>query len=278
MSPAGASVGQYPSTSTGPSLENDPGTADMQANKERAAEITLCCALTCVAGAADADFFSGWQFAVPVVGGAAVPAPLAAAATERGWRPGGAAMVGAVLLPVAAVALLLVLPGTGASSVGDAAGTVLDGTVGGWAAMLAAGLPADLHGDLLVTPLAFSWQAPRPARSPDRRPGGVARPHRRGGEQAAGAGRRLPGSGAGADAGAGRPGRRHRPERGAPGRRRALPGGARELAERGPAPHPGRPGRVRCTPRRGDRGRQPAGRRSASGDGVTAESTHLFNL
>ncbi|HZM29268.1 MAG TPA: hypothetical protein VFB77_02185, partial [Acidimicrobiales bacterium] len=83
----------------------------MQANKERAADITLCCARTCVAGAADADFFSGWQFAVPVVGGAAVPAPLAAAATERGWRPGGAAMVGAVLLPVAAVALLLVLPG-----------------------------------------------------------------------------------------------------------------------------------------------------------------------
>ena len=36
---------------------------------------------------------------------------------------------------------------------------MLGGTVDGWAAMLAAGLPADLHGDLLVTPLALSWLA-----------------------------------------------------------------------------------------------------------------------
>jgi hypothetical protein len=131
----------------------------MQPNKERAAEIALCGALTCVAGAAYADFFSGWQFSVPVVGGAAAPALLVAVATQRGWRPGRAALVGVLVLPVAAAALLLALPGTGVSSVGDAAGTVLGGTVDGWAAMLAAGLPADLHGDLLVTPLALSWLA-----------------------------------------------------------------------------------------------------------------------
>jgi hypothetical protein len=131
----------------------------MQPNKERAAEIALCGALTCVAGAAYADFFSGWQFAVPVVGGAAAPALLVAVATQRGWGSGRAALVGVLVLPVAAAALLLALPGTGVSSVGDAAGTVLGGTVDGWAAMLAAGLPADLHGDLLVTPLALSWLA-----------------------------------------------------------------------------------------------------------------------
>ena len=131
----------------------------MQANKERAAEIALCGALTCVAGAAYADFFSGRPFAVPVTAGAALPALLVAVATQRGWRPGRAAAGGVLLLPVAAAALLLVLPGTGVSSVGDAAGTVLGGTVDGWAAMLAAGLPADLHGDLLVTPLALSWLA-----------------------------------------------------------------------------------------------------------------------
>ena len=45
------------------------------------------------------------------------------------------------------------------SSVGAGASTVVDGLSGGWAAMLAAGLPADLHGDLLVTPLAASWLA-----------------------------------------------------------------------------------------------------------------------
>ena len=131
----------------------------MRTDKERAAEIALCCALTCVAGAAYADFFSGWQFAVPVVGGAAVPALLVTLTTKRGWRAGPSALLAAAALPVAAGALLLALPGTGVSSVGAAASTVVDGLSGGWAAMLAAGLPADLHGDLLVTPLAASWLA-----------------------------------------------------------------------------------------------------------------------
>jgi hypothetical protein len=202
----------------------------MQANKERAAEIARCGALTCVAGAAYADFLSGWQFVVPVVDGAAVPALLVAVATQRALRPGRAALVGVLLLSVTVAALLLVLPGTGVSSVGDAARTVVDGTVDGWAAMLAAGLPADLHGDLLVTPLA-----PTGAAASDRLALAAAflglalvlvRANR---AVATALTEALPGAGA------------------------PSPGGAPELAERGPAPYPGRPGRVRCTPRRGDR-------------------------
>ncbi len=131
----------------------------MQASQERTAEIALCCALTCVAGAAYADFFSGWQFAVPVVTGATVPALIVAFATQRAWRPGRTALLAVLLLPIAAGALLLALPDAGVTSVGGAARTVVDGAVDGWAAMLAAGLPADLHGDLLVTPLALSWLA-----------------------------------------------------------------------------------------------------------------------
>ena len=60
----------------------------MQSTQERTTEIALCCALTCVAGAVYAGYFSGWRFLVPVIAGA-VPAALVISATAaRGWRPG----------------------------------------------------------------------------------------------------------------------------------------------------------------------------------------------
>jgi hypothetical protein len=69
-----------------------------------------------VAVAVYAVFFAGWQFAVPVVGGAAVPALLVAVATQRGWRPGLAAGLLVRANRTVATAPTEALPGAGASS------------------------------------------------------------------------------------------------------------------------------------------------------------------
>ncbi|HET6950368.1 MAG TPA: hypothetical protein VFI47_08335, partial [Acidimicrobiales bacterium] len=55
---------------------------------ERLVELTLCCAMTCVAGLVFADFFSGWRFAAHVVPAAAAATVVVGGACARGWRPG----------------------------------------------------------------------------------------------------------------------------------------------------------------------------------------------
>ncbi len=131
----------------------------MQATQERTIEIALCCALTCVAGAVYADFFSGWHFLVPVVAGAVSPALVMSATAARGWRPGRSAALVLVLLPVAGAALVYAVPNAGTGGIAEALATFRDGVGEGWSAMLNAGLPADLSGELLATPFVLSWLA-----------------------------------------------------------------------------------------------------------------------
>jgi len=131
----------------------------MQSTQERTTEIALCCALTCIAGAVYADFFSGWHFLVPVVAGALGPALVISATAARGWRPGRSAALMLVLLPVAGAALVYAVPDAGVSGIGEALATFRDGAGEGWSAMLNAGLPADLRGELMVTPFVLSWLA-----------------------------------------------------------------------------------------------------------------------
>ncbi len=131
----------------------------MQSTQERTTEIALCCALTCVAGAVYADYFSGWRFLVPVIAGA-VPAALVISATAaRGWRPGRSAALALVLMPVAGAALIYAVPDAGVAGIGEALATFRGGVTEGWSAMLNAGLPADLRGELVVTPFVLSWLA-----------------------------------------------------------------------------------------------------------------------
>jgi len=131
----------------------------MQSTQERTTEIALCCALTCVAGAVYADFFSGWHFLVPVIAGAVPPALVVSATAARGWRPGRSAALALVLLPLAGAALVYALPEAGVSGIGQALTTFRDGAGEGWSAMLNAALPADLRGELVVTPFVLSWLA-----------------------------------------------------------------------------------------------------------------------
>jgi transglutaminase-like putative cysteine protease len=135
----------------------------MQSTQERTTEIALCCALTCIAGAVYADFFSGWHFLVPVIAGALGPALVMSATAARGWRPGRSAALVLVLLPVAGATLLYAVPdagiGGGTGGIAEALATFRDGVGQGWSAMLDAGLPADLRGELIVTPFVLSWLA-----------------------------------------------------------------------------------------------------------------------
>src|SRR4029453_12712845 len=131
----------------------------MQSTQERTTEIALCCALTCIAGAVYADFFSGWHFLVPVVAGALGPALVISATAARGWRPGRSAALVLVLLPAAGAALVYAVPDAGVSGIGEALATFRDGDGEGWSAVLNAGVPADLRGELMVTPFALSWLA-----------------------------------------------------------------------------------------------------------------------
>jgi hypothetical protein len=135
----------------------------MQSTQERTIEIALCCALTCIAGAVYADFFTGWHFLVPVIAGAVPPALVVSATAARGWRPGRSAALVLVLLPAAGAALVYAVPAAGTDGgivgIGEALAAYRDGAGEGWSAMLNAGLPADLRGELIVTPFVLSWLA-----------------------------------------------------------------------------------------------------------------------
>ena len=122
----------------------------MQSTQERTTEIALCCALTCVAGAVYADFFSGGHFLVPVIAGALSPALVISVTAARGWRPGRSAALVLVLLPVAGTALVYAVPDAGVSGISDALATFRDGAGEGWSAMLNAGLPADRVADVFA--------------------------------------------------------------------------------------------------------------------------------
>ncbi|MDX8029950.1 transglutaminaseTgpA domain-containing protein [Lentzea sp. BCCO 10_0856] len=115
----------------------------------------LCAALAATSGLLYAEFFATNGFLLPVLASATAGALIA----TLHWRLGGALALafGVFALLVAYLALRDTLwgfvptPRTGLE--------LLRGIGGGWARMLTTGLPADVRGELLVTPMLLTWAA-----------------------------------------------------------------------------------------------------------------------
>jgi len=133
----------------------------MPTSLERRLEYALGAALAWLAAAVSAGALGRPALLVAAVGGAVLPALLAAATTSRGWSPLGSAAAVALALPLAGGALLLA-PGGAAGSLAGAAHAVSGGLGGGgWAEVRAAHPPSDPAGAaaLFVLPLALAWLA-----------------------------------------------------------------------------------------------------------------------
>jgi Transglutaminase-like superfamily len=132
----------------------------MPTSLERRVEYAVGAALAWLAAAVSAGALGRPALLVSAVGGAVLPALLAAATTSRGWSPLGSAAALALALPPVGGALLLA-PG-GAGSLAGAAHAVSGGLGGGgWAEVRAAHLPSDPAGAaaLFVLPFALAWLA-----------------------------------------------------------------------------------------------------------------------
>lgn len=117
---------------------------------------TLACATTTLFYT---SYFTGLSYLLPLLIAAAGGAVLASVAVLRHWRAGAtllAAVLGFVVLAVFGVFTSTLI--FGVSSVDTAAG-LRSGLVRGWARMLTVGLPADVTGELLVTPAVITWSA-----------------------------------------------------------------------------------------------------------------------
>jgi transglutaminase-like putative cysteine protease len=128
-------------------------------NRTRSVELA-CCAAAALAGSLPYRHFFATVEYLPQVSAASLGGVLAAATVTRlGWGPGRtllAAGVGFVVLAVYGVlgdttAFGLPTRTTGAE--------LVDGVVAGWARMLTVAVPADVRGDLLITPMLITWLA-----------------------------------------------------------------------------------------------------------------------
>ncbi len=130
----------------------------MASTSKRTGEMALCALLAACAIGVYADFFSGSAFALPVLVAAVVPAAVVWSAPGR-WRPATIAVVLVTALVVVGAGAAYLAPVDGATSVPGAVAAFGRGLVDGWAAMLAAALPADASPDLLATPVALTFLA-----------------------------------------------------------------------------------------------------------------------
>lgn len=122
-------------------------------------EAGLCAAAALAGGLVYGEFFATAGY-LPVLGLASV-AGTAVAVVAAGRRRG---LVGTLLAVVGGFALLASYGVFGDTveyglPTGRTASAIVRGVVGGWARMLTVGLPADVRGDLLVTPTLLTWMA-----------------------------------------------------------------------------------------------------------------------
>jgi transglutaminase TgpA-like protein len=104
-------------------------------------------------------FFTTRDYLLPLLVAAAGAALLAVLTATRGWRATTTLLV--AVLGFALVAVALVYRQTldhGIPTVGTAK-ALGTGLLHGWARMLSVGLPADVSGDLLITPALVTWVA-----------------------------------------------------------------------------------------------------------------------
>jgi transglutaminase-like putative cysteine protease len=125
----------------------------------RLTEVALCAAATVAGGLVYGRFFAGTGYLLPVCVAALAGAAIAAVAGLLRWRT-----TGTLLLAVAGFVLLAsygVFRDTlehGMPSVRTAS-ELVRGVLGGSARMFTVAPPADLRGDLLVTPVLITWAA-----------------------------------------------------------------------------------------------------------------------
>jgi transglutaminase-like putative cysteine protease len=115
-------------------------------------EVALCISLACIGALVYGKFFEG-RYLTPLLGAAALAAAVAVLADFFAWRAWIAAAVAAVVfVPYAAFVAFPEL--TSARLPRPAAlRAAVEGLANGWARMLSIGLPADVTGELLVTPV-----------------------------------------------------------------------------------------------------------------------------
>jgi transglutaminase-like putative cysteine protease len=122
-----------------------------------AGEVVLCLALATLGALAYTQFFGQGRYLSALVGAAALGSAIAVLAGLRSWRAWVAVAV-AGLAFVAYVAYVVFPDRLSSRLPGPAAlAAVADGLLNGWARMLSIGLPADVTGQLLVTPVLLTW-------------------------------------------------------------------------------------------------------------------------
>lgn len=117
---------------------------------------TLACATTTLLYT---SYFTGLSYLLPLLTAAVGGAVLAGVAALRHWRAGAtllAAVLGFVVLAVFGVFTSTLTFGVPTV---DTAAELGSGLVRGWARMLSVSLPADITGELLVTPAVITWSA-----------------------------------------------------------------------------------------------------------------------
>jgi transglutaminase-like putative cysteine protease len=133
--------------------------SDRLAAPARYAEACLCAGTTAAAGLLYAGFFAGSGYLAPILAAAAGGTLVAAVAAARRWRPWltlAAAAGGFALLAGFWLFRHTLRHGLPTAQTGTELGL---GLIRGWRRMLTVGLPADVTGELLVTPVLLSWAA-----------------------------------------------------------------------------------------------------------------------